>query len=89
MYSEKLNELKIDREKKEINALLDGFCVREDLVKVPISDVFDLFDEYCKEKRKGPFKRISVGSAICKKFNLYSKTANVNGKSVRVYFEKE
>lgn len=96
MYSEKVRSKKIGfqegRSPQPISytmKLIDGFCTKEDVFNVPQTELFNLFDDYCKENGYSLISHRSIGRAFSKKFDLGSRTVRNNGKVVRIYVPKD
>lgn len=54
----------------KVNALIDKFCVKEDLIGVPTPELFNLFDEFCVKNGVPKFNHLSLGKVFRKHFNL-------------------
>lgn len=96
MYSDDLNKRKIKGEDgkpprtiEETMELIDGFCTKDDVLFVPQKELFELFDEYCRENGYGVVSHKAAGRAFSTKFGLGSRTIRNGGEVVRVYVSEK
>lgn len=99
MYSEKLKTLKVHTTtagatygigvtKDQLRKMIENFCNKEDCIGVIHSELFDLFDEYCRENGYPMINRQTLGRCFCDTFNLTRKRTRIGDKLYVVYAAK-
>lgn len=89
MYSDKLQQEKVTS-KNEISKMVDAFCVKDDIINVPVVRVYEMFNDFCREENFDiKLTQNAFGRILRQHFNLDSKLIRLNGKMVYIYIDKE
>lgn len=92
MYSDKLKKEKlfaknnkvtvgVDVDKREIISAIDLFCERDDIIGVPTTKLFELFDEFCENNGVPKINHLTLGRIFREHFNVDRKKVR-SGKSL-------
>ena len=70
--------------------MVDAFCVKDDIINVPVVRVYEMFNDFCREENFDiKLTQNAFGRILRQHFNLDSKLIRLNGKMVHIYIDKE
>ena len=97
MYSEKLQKEKIlvpkgemsiigvNVSEKDWHMMIDTFCRKDDVIGVPTTKLFELFNTFCAENGYKPISHLILGRIFREHFNLKKKRVRKGEKLYWVY----
>lgn len=100
MYGDKLREKKLKTtekgnaimgvcmSKEKVCSLLDEFCSKEDIVFVPMTTVYEMFDEFCEKKGTEKMCHSTLGRYFREHFQLTRKKVRQGKDLYWVYVPK-
>lgn len=96
MYSEILKKEKlviknkkttvgVDIQKSDLIKIIDSFCKKDDIIGVPTTKLFELFDSYCDENGFQKINHLTLGRVFREHFGVDRKKVRCGKKLHWVY----